>query len=137
MLVSKIAAILQTSSDGILTGTLLGPAQDCPLTSTGRIIDASRMLPDKIGSAMQPALSNLVGVGDCEKSHRVSVRFMTVSSLIAAPLIGTAVALNRDVLTLWVGPALYAGLPVSSLLGISAMLTLLTTAATTFCLPTD
>ena len=68
MLVSKIAAILQTSSDGILTGTLLGPSQTARLVLTGRIIDASRMLPDKIGSAMQPALSNLVGVGDVRRA---------------------------------------------------------------------
>ncbi len=129
MLVSKIAAIPADQLRWHPHRHAPWACADRPTGSTGRIIDASRMLPDKIGSAMQPALSNLAGVGDCEKSHRVSVRFMTVSSLIAAPLIGTAVALNRDVLTLWVGPALYAGLPVSSLLGISAMLTLLTTAA--------
>jgi O-antigen/teichoic acid export membrane protein len=44
-------------------------------------------------------------------------------------MIGTTIALNRDVVRLWLGPALYGGQALSSLLGISAMLTLLTTAA--------
>ncbi|MCU1237284.1 MAG: hypothetical protein JWP63_5251 [Candidatus Solibacter sp.] len=129
MLVSKLASILQTSSDSVLAGTILGPSQTARLVLTGRIIDSARLLPDKIGAAMQPALSNLAGEGDSRKSLKISVRFLTIASLIAAPLIGTAVVLNRDVVGLWVGPSLFGGQPLSSLLGISAMLTLLTTAA--------
>lgn len=129
MLVSKFAAVLHTSSDGVLTGILLGPSQTAILVLTGRIIDAAKMLPDKIGAAIQPALSNLAGEGDCRKSLQISVRFLTISSLVAAPLIATIVALNHDVVRLWVGPSLYGGQALSSLLGISSMLTLITTAA--------
>ncbi|MGA2196432.1 MAG: oligosaccharide flippase family protein [Bryobacteraceae bacterium] len=128
MLVSKIASMLQTSSDGVLTGMMLGTSQTAILVLTGRVIDAARMLPDKIGAAMQPGLANLVGVGNREKSLRISTHFLVAVSLIAAPLIATAAVLNRDVVGLWVGPALYGGRPLTALLGISSLLTLLTTA---------
>lgn len=128
MFASKIASMLQTSSDGVLTGIILGPSQTAILMLTGRVIDAVRMLPDKIGAAMQPSLANLAGVGDREKNLRVSMRFLTAISLVAAPLIATAAALNRDVVRLWVGSALYGGQPLSALLGVSSILTLLTTA---------
>lgn len=128
MLVSKIASMLQTSSDGVLTGMILGPSQTAVLMLTGKVIDAARMIPDRIGAAMQPSLAHLAGVGNHEKSLRISTHFLTTVSLVAAPLIATAAVLNRDVVRLWVGSALYGGQTLSALIGISSLLTLLTTA---------
>jgi O-antigen/teichoic acid export membrane protein len=128
MLVSKIASMLQTSSDGVLTGIILGSSQTAVLMLTGKVIDAARMIPDRIGAAMQPGLAHLAGVGDHEKSLRISTHFLATVSLIAAPLIATAVVLDRDVVRLWVGAALYGGQPLSALIGVSSLLTLLTTA---------
>jgi O-antigen/teichoic acid export membrane protein len=128
MLVSKIASMLQTSSDGVLTGMMLGSSQTATLVLTGRIIDAAKMIPDRIGAAMQPSLSNLVGAGNREQSTRVSAQFLTTVSLVGALLIATAVVLNRDIIRLWVGAALYGGQSLTALIGVSALLTLLSTA---------
>jgi O-antigen/teichoic acid export membrane protein len=128
MLVSKIASMLQTSSDGVLTAMILGPSQTAVLMLTGKVIDAARMIPDRIGAAMQPSLSHLAGVGDREKSLRISTHFLTTVSLVGAPLIATAVVLNRDVVRLWVGAALFGGQPLTALVGISSLLTLISIA---------
>ena len=128
MLVSKIATMLQTSSDGMLTGRMLGPSQAAILLLTGRVIDAVKMIPDKLGAALQPSLSNLAGAGDREKTFRISIRFLTIVSIVGAPLIATVAVLNRDVVRLWVGATLFGGQPLSALIALSALLTLLTTA---------
>jgi O-antigen/teichoic acid export membrane protein len=128
MLVSKIASMLQTSSDGVLTAIMLGPSQTAMLVLTGKVVDVARMIPDRLGAAMQPSLAHLAGVGNRERSLRISTHFLVAASLVAAPLIATAVVLNRDVVRLWVGARLYGGQPLSALIGISSLLTLLSTA---------
>jgi O-antigen/teichoic acid export membrane protein len=128
-MIAKIAQMAQNSIDGFLAGALIGPAHAVTLLLTGRTIDTIRIVPDRIGSAVQPSLAHLVGEGDRRKIKDVSLQFVTLMAITSAPLIATGVIMNRAVMTAWVGHALYGGYWLTLLLGASACISVVINSA--------
>ena len=117
---SKAGSALQNSTDAFLAGVMLGPVSAAKLILTGRLIDALRTFPERFASAAQPSLAHLFGEGDRDRSTAVALRFLRSGSLVTALLVGLAVALNKEVMTVWVGPQLFAGYGVTLALGTAA-----------------
>jgi O-antigen/teichoic acid export membrane protein len=118
----KISSALQTGMDGVLIGASLGASSTAGYILTGRMIDAARTLPDRIGTAVQPSLAHLFGEARPEKIRLVTARLFRLTFLSSAFLTSIAVVFNRDIMRLWVGEQLFGGARLTILLGLAAYL---------------
>jgi O-antigen/teichoic acid export membrane protein len=125
----KTGYVLENSTDGFLAGVMLGPLSAAKLILTGRIIDALRTFAERFGSAAQPSLAQLFGEGNRKRSTAGALRFLRSGSLVTALLVGVGVAVNKQVMSVWVGPELFAGYSVTLALGTAAALLTVTNLA--------
>ena len=119
-LLSRVGYLFQASSDAFLAGMLLGPVVAAKLVLTEKLIETLRTFPERFGAAAQPSLAHLFGEGDPHRSRAATRRFLRSGGVMLALLLGVGVALNKTVVTAWVGAELFAGNPFSIVFAIAA-----------------
>ncbi|HEU4451596.1 MAG TPA: hypothetical protein VFR81_01010, partial [Longimicrobium sp.] len=110
-------------SDAVLVATFLGPATAAAYVLTRRAADLLSMFLARLGSAVYPGFSHLVGSGDHARAAAVLALVARVYFWIAAPAVALYLALDRTFVALWVGPAQYAGHPLTVLIGLNVLVT--------------
>ncbi len=118
---AQVAQTLLAGSDVLLVGALIGPAAAVPYACTAKLIQVLANHPQMLMQAAAPALSEM------RMSERRERLATTTSALTRAMLVLSGalacvdVAAHRDFVGWWVGPAQYAGVPLTLVL-VAAML---------------
>ena len=122
--VAQVAQILVSGTDLLIIGKLLGPAAVVPYACTGKLVTVLANQPALFMASAQPALSELKASAGHERARLFTVTsVLTTLTLLASGAIATVVlATNRGFVGWWVGPELFAGLPLTALLLASMLL---------------
>jgi O-antigen/teichoic acid export membrane protein len=116
-LAANAATWLQTGMDATLAGVFLGPSASAKLTLTGRPYDVSGLLAARVGAATQPSVATLAGERQTRRIREATVAILGGAAIIVSCTIGATIALNRELIRLWVGRAAFGGDLLSGLMG--------------------
>lgn len=114
--VSNGISSLSGNIDSFLVGRMLGPGQVPVFRATRMTVESSRLLVERPFTALMPALSHLAGTGEVTKARPIILRLTAVAIWGVVGLGGGFWALNRELVSLWVGGELYGGSLVNVLL---------------------
>jgi O-antigen/teichoic acid export membrane protein len=109
LFVVSLAMKLLTRSDVFFVGAVLGSGSAAVYGITTRCIDTVGMLLSQLTTALLPGMAHLYGEGNLARFRDLLLHIAPVVCALALTGLATAAALDRDFVTLWVGPALYGG----------------------------
>lgn len=113
--VSRVGVAVLGRLDALLSATLLSPTATVVLTLTGRVVDVVRLVSDRIGAATMPILAQLAGEQGADRTRSAQRTVGTYTVLVLGVLGGAAVAWDRHLVTLWVGPDKFGGVALAGL----------------------
>lgn len=122
-LLTDFGFMIAYQSDSILIGALLGPAQVVPLVLLQRIAGALQTVMGAQNAPLLPSMMSLHATGSLagiRALYLTQLRRFSGPIIVFAWLIGCC---GRDVVALWVGPALYAGWAVNIWIAIAFLVT--------------
>ncbi len=112
--IGRIANTVALTADSLVIGARIGAAVVTPYVLTLKLANLlSANLASKIPAALFPALSGLFGAHDAEAVRRAFVQVLRYSIRLAACAASFVVLANQEFVTLWVGAANYAGMPLT------------------------
>ncbi len=112
----KAVGTVATSMDALIVTRYLGPELAPVYVLTRKVPDLSRTFLERPAVAFMPAIGSLWGTGDIARVRAVLLRLLRIM-LWCMGLAGVGFwLLNGAFIQLWVGPELYAGPLVNSLL---------------------
>jgi O-antigen/teichoic acid export membrane protein len=118
------ARSITTQSDNLIIGAALNPVLCNVFTFTGMAYKMSATLGGYVSNAAMPSLAHLVGESDADKTKRVIVDIIRISTIIGASLMCGALFLNEALVDIWVGPQFYGGVGLNLLFFLAAILML-------------
>lgn len=122
--VATVGALLQTGSDLILAGIVLGPAAAAMLATTGTLLRIGIGSVFSLIGAANPGLASLCGQGAWDRVSQVRNE-LHVLSLIAVVSLGVPVLIfNGSLVSHWISPSFYAGDAVNQLLVALSVITI-------------
>jgi len=124
---------LSSNIDSFLVARLLGPSQVPMFRATRTTVESSRMLVERPFVALMPALSHLAGAGEIGKARALLIRITTMGIWGVVLLGGGFMALNRELVGLWMGADFYCGGLVNLLLCLGLIAGALTSGLTNIC----
>jgi O-antigen/teichoic acid export membrane protein len=113
LFVVSLAMKLLTRSDVFFVGIALGGSAAAVYGITTRCIDTVSMLVSQLTTALLPGMAHLYGEGNLARFRDLLQRISPVVCALALAGLATAAALDRDFVTLWVGPGLFGGAPIA------------------------
>lgn len=119
---ARLGTTLLDRIDAMLTSRVLGNGQTVVYTSTGRALEPVRMVAASIPTSLMPSLAHMVGAGERSEIARTVALLNQVTGTIAAVGAGSVAALDAVFVRVWVGPRLYGGPALASLLAVAAAL---------------
>lgn len=122
MLVS-VAWRLVYLTDNIVVGYLYGAASVSIYYSTQMPATIAFNIVNRVNDNASPALNELSARGEENKLREAFLRLHRFSLLLALPLAGGIFLLNKQLITLWVGPGQYAGNLMTASLAAFVVLT--------------
>lgn len=117
---SRAAAIVLTRMDAFLCARFVSPNAAVVLSLTGRAFDVARMAAERMGIALSPGLTTLLGEGRQARAREVLERARSAAAVVSALGFGGVIALNEGFVGLWVGPGLFGGLGLTVTTGLAA-----------------
>jgi O-antigen/teichoic acid export membrane protein len=118
---SKLAFVLSAYSDSALISGTLGPAAVATYTLTQKLGASATMFINKIGPAVMPGLSAVIGTEAPERTRSVVVRllhWLTRLSILGGAF---ALCLNYRFVAVWVGTPMFGGYVLSALFAYSVV----------------
>jgi O-antigen/teichoic acid export membrane protein len=125
-LLVNVAWRLVYYTDNIVVGYLYGAAAVSVYYTTQMPTTVGFNIANKIADNAAPALNELHALGDWDKVREVFLRLHRITFLVALLLVAGILLLNESLVTLWVGPAQYAGYSMTAALAAFAFLITLT-----------
>ena len=119
---ARVGTTLLDRLDAMLTSRVLGNGQTVVYTATGRALEPVRMVAVSIPTSLMPSLAHMVGAGERGEVARTVALLNQVPGTIAAVGAGSVAALDAVFVRVWVGPRLYGGPGLASLLAVAAAL---------------
>ena len=105
----RLAQIATTGSDALLIGYLFNAAQVASFYTTKIPTFLLVQVVFKIADNAAPAINELLGSGNRDAVKSAYLRIMKYSLILALPLAIGVLIFNRALISLWVGPDLFAG----------------------------
>lgn len=105
----RVAQIATTGSDALLVGYLFNAAQVAQFYTTKMPAFLMVQVVFKISDNASPAINELLGSGDIDAVRSAYLRIIKYSFILAFPLAIGVVTFNQSLISLWVGPELFAG----------------------------
>ena len=130
----RIGSILSKNMDAFLLARFVGPEWVSVFVLTGRGLRLAEMILMRMGNAIRPSLSHLLGAKDQSKVRSIVVRLMSLILWMLGIVLGGFLALNDDFVRIWVGQEFFAGKLVSNLLCVLLAFVISITLMQTFCL---
>lgn len=115
-------------SDNLIVAGLLEPGLSTVFTMTKRLSDFLSYLVKQFIGSFLPGLAHLHGEGDRVKFKRISLLLFKMAALLGICLIGPYLFINKDFVTIWVGPRFYGGELLTALFCLCAIFSILGTA---------
>jgi len=120
--ISQIATPLIFGSDILIIGKVLGAAAVVPYTCTAKLISILFNQPQALLDAAMPGLSEVKAGESKEHIFRVTTALTQASLMIAGAVVCAVVVVNRGFVSWWVGPRLYSGLTLTTLIALVMLL---------------
>jgi O-antigen/teichoic acid export membrane protein len=112
LFVGRLANSGLANSESLIVAVFINPVQSARLALTSRAYNVADLLISPIQGAAYSSLAHLAGSEPLDYQRKIGRELCELVGAISALIIGTAVAMNRGFLGLWVGTANYAGKPV-------------------------
>ena len=109
LFVVAISMRLLTRSDVFFVGAVLGSPSAAVYGITTRIVDTVTMLIAQVTTALLPAMAHLYGEGNRKRFRDLLMRIAPVLCALALTGLATSAVVNRNFVSLWVGPQLFGG----------------------------
>ncbi len=124
LFVVSISMKLLTRSDVFFVGAVLGSQAAAVYGITTRGLDTVSMLIGQLTAALVPAMAHLYGEGNLARFRELLVKITPVIGALALIGLATAAAVNRDFVSLWVGPQMFGGAETTFAFGAAAFVSL-------------
>jgi O-antigen/teichoic acid export membrane protein len=122
LIVSRTLTSAVTNAQPAIISMCLGPAAAAVLSLTGRTYSACQSLLNPLAISALPGIARLHGEGATERVLSVMRELSAVITVAASIMFGTALALNGDFGTLWVGADRFGGATLSAFLCLAMLL---------------
>ncbi len=126
IIAAQVAAVMLLSSDVVVIAAMLGADAVVPYTITDKLLTMFGNIPTQITTAAMPALSELRTSPDRHRLADVCTALVRVSLLAIGLVVVLIVFVNGGFVAWWVGKSAFAGPPVSLLICLAGLATLLT-----------
>lgn len=116
----SISMKVVSKSDVFLIGVILGAVPAAAYGLSTRLIEVATLLLSQATSALAPGLAHVQGRGDQVRFHSLLNRLVPLLAGATFVILGSAVAVSQDFVSLWVGKDQYAGDAAVYVYGIAA-----------------
>lgn len=120
-LITTLGNTAANRSDAVVIALFYGPETVTLYVLTRRAAEMLSMFLARIGAAVFPGFAHLVGSGDRDRAALVSGQVARLYFWTAVPAVALYMALNHSFVTLWVGPAQFAGQLLTVLVGLNVL----------------
>jgi len=112
----RVVSVVGANLDLVLTSRLLGLSDTSVLAFTRRVPETIRPLIARLSDAFAPSVSYLYGAGESDRTRAVLLRLWRIVFWLLGLFAVGFILLNKDFVSLWIGPAFYAGFFVNALI---------------------
>lgn len=116
---SKMVVTVAANLDSLLIVRLISPEAAVAMRSTRSTVDLCNGIVSRPAAGVAPVVSHLAGSGELEAKRHQLIRLIKYSIWICLLAITGLISLNKTFVSLWVGPALYAGNQTTAVLCLS------------------
>jgi O-antigen/teichoic acid export membrane protein len=127
------AGVIATNMDAFVLTRYLGPEIAPVFVLTRKAPDMSRMFLERPATAFMPAVSHLVGAGELGRARAVLLRLMRMILWLMGLIAAGFIVFNRDFVSLWVGPKLFAGGTINLFSVLTLVIMVLVNALSNLC----
>jgi len=113
--VSQIAMFLLAGADILIVARVLGPATVVIYSCTCKLVAVLQNQPQTLASIALPGLSQMKVAASRERRINATVCLTQGMLVVAGAVFSVVLALNKDFVTLWVGPKFFGGLTLTIL----------------------
>jgi len=119
LFLAKISGLFSSNIEGAVAAIFISPQAAAILTLTGRVIFIAQMFMDRIGSAVFAGVAHMSYKARSEHDMSAIREIIVISMVLAGLGLGMTLAFTKPILSLWVGPAVFGGIPLLLLISVS------------------
>jgi len=121
MFLAKLGGAFAERSEAALIAIFVQPELTTVYVLTRRTADVVKLILDRFGAATFAGFANLIGTGQKTRASGVYQEIMDLFAPIAVLLIILYLSANQTFMSLWVGPELFGGQLLTTLIGLSVL----------------
>jgi len=131
--IGRGAGVIASNMDAFVLARYLAPEVAPVFVLTRKAPDMSRMFMERPAVAFMPAVAHLIGEGNLERAREVLLRLLRLTLWLLGLVAAGFMVFNRDFVSLWVGPDLFAGTGVSTIIVLALVIAVLVNALSNLC----
>jgi O-antigen/teichoic acid export membrane protein len=107
--------------DNVLAGLVLGPEVVPVLALTRKGADVARSVLDPISYSSYAGFAHLIGSEDRKRARQVHDEIGSIRLSLAVAAAAAFIAVNRQLVSVWVGPAMFGGFALTLIVGVHSI----------------
>lgn len=121
-MVGGVGHSLMYQSEGATVGLVLGAEFAPVLLLTRKLAELVRSCVDMIGHCTFGSFSHLVASSERDRSLKIHAQLLAIWLTLALSGVATYIAVNKNLVTLWVGPDFFGGHRLTVLIGLQLLI---------------